>query len=247
MAGRAILRNTLLPPAQTRRWMNVVTHSTSSLTTSVGAPWEILRVTTSRGVVGEYSSLLVLVPDFDIGWAILSAADTLTTAAVGVEVFADLITEVLFPAIEAAAKDNTAVTFAGTYKATNGLNSSISILTDVLPGLNIQSWVSNGTNALEAYLAVSGLTNVNSTVRLYPTNLFQDSPKQQAFRVADVLPRNSTGGVFSSGCGTWVGVDVPTYGNVGVDEFVFHFDEYGRGVSVEPRAFRITLKKGLKV
>ena len=55
--------------------MKPVTH-TSSLTSSVGAPWEIFRMKIPRGVVdlytkggdiGVYSSLLVLVPDYDVG------------------------------------------------------------------------------------------------------------------------------------------------------------------------------------
>ena len=263
--GRAIFSNTLLCPAQTRRWMKPVTH-TSSLTSSVGAPWEIFRVPTSRGIVdlytkagdvGVYSSLLVLAPDYDIGWVILSAADNLRTAAIGALVFADLIADTFIPAFEAAAKDSAAVAFSGTYKATNGLNSSITIVTDKYPGLGIHRWISNGTDILAAYLAFNELADrFNASVRLYPTNLFQDSPKEQAFRaVFEVLPKNATasgsgagagaGSVFSSSCFTWAGVDGFSYGNVAADDFLFHFDKYGNVVSMEPRMLRVILKKGL--
>ena len=261
--GRGILRNTLLSPAQRRRWMKPVAH-TSSLTSSVGAPWEIFRVKIPRGVVdlytkagdiGVYSSLLVLVPDYDVGWVILSAGDNLGTALAGAMGFADLITDTFIPAFEAAAKDSAAVTFSGTYKATNGLNSSIAIATDDSPGLGIQNWISNGTDILAAFLALNGVTGdrFEASVRLYPTNLFQGSPREQAFRaVFEVVPKNTTAstaaagsGVFSSNCFAWASVDGISYGNVAADEFLFHFDEYGSAVSVEPRMLRVTLKKGL--
>jgi hypothetical protein len=135
--------------------MKPVTH-TASLMFSVGAPWEIFRVETSRGVVdlytksgniGVYAGLLVLVPDYDFGWVILSAADRSSTANTGLHIMTSLIADAFLPAVEAAAKDEAAAAFAGTYKATNGLNSSISIVTDGFPGLGVQSWISNGTDA----------------------------------------------------------------------------------------------------
>jgi hypothetical protein len=221
---------------------------------SVGAPWEIFRVETSRGVVdlytkggalGVYSSLIVLVPDYDFGWVILSAADTFRTAFIGQDILANSIANVFLPAIEAAAKDEAATAFAGTYKATNGLNSSITIVTDEFPGLGVQHWISNGTDLFDVYLDSVGLTSARNTVsvRLYPTNLLQISPRQLAFRaVFEVLPNEARKGAFSA-CGSWGGVDGVMYGNVAVDEFVFQFDEYGKAVSVEPKTLRITLQK----
>jgi hypothetical protein len=136
--GRAILKTTLLSPAQTRRWMKPVTH-TSSITASVGAPWEIFRVPTKRGVIdlytkrgdlGVYAGIIVLCPDYDIGFTILSAAARESIADASVTVLADIITQTFLPAVEAAAKDNAASTFAGTYKATNAINSSITFIVD---------------------------------------------------------------------------------------------------------------------
>ena len=233
--------------------MKPVPH-TSSLKLSVGSPWEIFRVETPRGVVdlytksgnlAVYATLLVLIPDYDLGWVMLSAADTPGTANAGLHIITSLIADVFLPAAEAAAKDEAAAVFGGTYKATNGLNSSISIITDELPGLGIQSLISNGTNMFESYLHSAGLTSDTNglSVRLYPTNLVQTSPRQQAFRaVFEVLPTKERSGVFSS-CTSWGGVDAVLYGNVALDEFLFHFDQYGRAVSVEPRFLRVTLQK----
>jgi len=243
--------------------MKPVTH-TASLTLSVGAPWEIFRVQTPRGLVdlytkagdlGVYSSMLVLSPDYDTGWVILSAADSLGTASRGALLIADLIADTFVPAFEAAAKERAVVNLSGTYKATNGLNSSITIVTDNYPGLGIHRWISNGTDILAAYLAYNGFGDrFTASVRLYPTSLFTSSPSEQAFRaVFEILPKHATasysgaggGGVFSSNCYTWTGVDAISYGNVAADDFLFHYDEYGKAVSVEPRMFRVTLEREL--
>jgi hypothetical protein len=62
--------------------------------------------------------------------------------------------------------------------------------------------------------------------------------------VFEVLPKEAAKGAFSA-CGSWGGVDAVMYGNVALDEFLFHFDEYGRAVGIEPRMFRVTLQKAL--
>jgi len=253
--GRAILNSTLLSPAQTRRWMKPVTH-TSSLKFSVGAPWEIVRAETPRGVVdiytksgslGVYASLLVLIPDYNFGWVILSAADNPNTAGAGSQILANSIADAFLPAVESAAKDEAAAVFAGNYTATNGLNSSIAIITDGNPGLGVQSWITNGTDVFEAFLSFNGLTSsdISLSIRLYPTNLFQTSPKERAFRaVFEFLPQMLPNGVFSD-CSSWGGVDAILYGNTALDEFLFHFDEYGKAVSIEPRSLRVILQKEL--
>ena len=82
--GRAILQSTLLSKAQTRRWMKPVSH-TADIAISVGAPWEIHRVVvpstkrvvdlyTKSGGIGAYTSKLILIPDFDVGFSILAAS-----------------------------------------------------------------------------------------------------------------------------------------------------------------------------
>jgi len=264
--GRAILNSTLLCPAQTRRWMKPVTH-TSQSTFSVGAPWEIHRVESPRGAIdlytksgsiGVYNSLFVLVPDFDVGWVILSAADSSGTSGRGLNIIADSMARIFIPAFEAAAKAEAAAALAGTYKATasSSLNSSITIASDDFPGLGVQSWISNGTDVINAYLAFNGIPDAlyRLSIRLYPTNLKQTAyskQQQQAFRaVFNVLPKNvpsrnssSSAGVFSSTCYSWAGVDSITYGNVALDDFLFRFDGYGRAVSVEPRIARVILEK----
>lgn len=119
---------------------------------------------------------------------------------------------------------------------------SLSLLTEAL-----DSAFRAGSNVFEAYLDFIGLTGDQNSlsVRLYPTNLLQMSPKEQAFRaVVKLLPPPAIKGVLSD-CSSWGGVDSIMYGNVGLDDFVFHFDEYRRAVGLEPRTLRVTLQKDL--
>ena len=59
--------------------------------------------------------------------------------------------------------------------------------------------------------------------------------------VFDVSSRKPGGGVFDPICSSWVS-GAGTYGNVGVDEFVFDVEDE-KVVSIEPRALRVVLKK----
>ncbi|KAF3352977.1 Brefeldin A resistance protein [Verticillium dahliae VDG1] len=80
----AILRHGFLSPGQTRRWLKP-TSFTSAWGTSVGAPWEILRLDellpsgrivdayTKGGDIADYASALALVPDLGLAVTIMTA------------------------------------------------------------------------------------------------------------------------------------------------------------------------------
>ena len=79
--GRAILNSSLLTPAHTRQWLRPMAH-TGSLKASVGAPWEISRMEvagrivdyyTKEGDIGVYAAGLYLIPEFNAGFALVSA------------------------------------------------------------------------------------------------------------------------------------------------------------------------------
>src|ERR1700761_4052160 len=87
LAGASLLSSSLLSPAQARRWLKPVTH-TSSTSFSVGRPWEITMVPPSasgdrpaveiygkEGNLGHYSAYLALIPDYQVGLAVLAADD----------------------------------------------------------------------------------------------------------------------------------------------------------------------------
>lgn len=82
--GRAILQSTLLRPSQTRRWLKPQAH-TASLELNIGAPWEIVRLSDRTpdgravdlylkgGGLGQYQTLLALIPDYDVVMTFMSA------------------------------------------------------------------------------------------------------------------------------------------------------------------------------
>ena len=70
--------------------------------------------------------------------------------AVALSVLSELAIATWIPAAEAAAREAASTNIAGTYTATNGLNSSISLeLVPDYKGLRVAELTYNGTNVLE--------------------------------------------------------------------------------------------------
>lgn len=257
--GRSILRSALLAPSLTREWMKPQTH-TSSLMASVGMPWEIQRMQipitdgstatrvvdlyTKAGDIGAYGGYMVLDPDHDFGFSVYAAG---AYAPYQPAILADLIAATWVPAFEAAAREQAATAYAGTYVSSGaGLNSSITLAVDDRPGLGVQSWISNGTDMLKA---LPGIPTVGVapgqtlSVRLYPTGL--QSGNNIAFRASfDALPQSPVGKVFSMNCLSWVLSGSANYGEVALGEFIVRLDpSTGRAVSISPVALRVVLTK----
>lgn len=251
VVGRSILNFTYLSPAQTRRWMKPHTF-TAGANTLVGAPWEILRAPnpnkmsylfTKGGDIGIYTSELVLMPEYDAGFCILTAG---TNALPQVELVGDIVAQVMHPAFEAAAKEEARHNYAGRYSAVvNGVNSTLTVDVDNDEGLNLSQWLYNGTD-LRAPLAALAL-NADSTppqvsARLYPTNLDRrvgGKLTQTSWRVGFQAIPTPPEGTFLGGCDTWMSIDGASYGGVGLDEFVFDLGDDGRAVAIEPRVLRV--------
>lgn len=244
--GRAVLNSTLLSPAMTRRWMKPATH-TSSLTASVGAPWEIYTIPTSRAVdvytksgdLGSYSSMTGLSPDHGVGFTILAAGNDTTTV---VEALTQAMMQKLVPALDAAAKEEAVSRFTGTY-AHNNSNSSITVTTDGGPGLKVDDWVNDSVDMIATIQTLAGYTSAPS-VRLYPTGL--ESLGKISF-IALIQQLDSTSSSSEVPCTTWFEVDSQVYGNVGVDEFLFEVDSQGDAVGLSPRALRTVLPRASKM
>jgi hypothetical protein len=225
--------------------MKPLTH-TSSLNYAVGAPWEILSFGNERpidlytvsGDFSTYSSVLALDPDHVIGFNVLAAgSNTHETVALA----SDIVSESLLPALDQAAKNQANGRFAGTYALTT-TNSSITIDTDDGPALVVTNWINNGTDMFPSYMILYGISDRSQfSIRLYPTGL--QSPGQLSFRAVIPLQFPPGIGPFTSSCITWATIDLQVYGNIGVDEFVFDFDESGNAASVSPRALRTILPK----
>ncbi|KAE9381499.1 putative beta-lactamase [Stipitochalara longipes BDJ] len=247
--GRSILGSTLIKPAITRRWLKP-RGFVSNPFTAVGAPWEIIRLQTSpnsrivdlytkEGDLPGYSSQFVLIPDYNIGFSILSSGANPTTNNV---ILADMITDTILPSIETAAREEVDLLYTGTYTSpSKDLNSSITINTDATkPGLGVTSWISNGTNMINSPITAPD-------IRLYPTglkNVLENGDLQVGFRASyPVQGLGAFKGNFELASATWVDIDSLYWGTVGNDEFLITVGPGGVAKSVTPRIMMAALER----
>ncbi|KAL2195545.1 beta-lactamase/transpeptidase-like protein [Corynascus similis CBS 632.67] len=257
--GRAIMRSTLLPPVLTRRWLRPASMS-SELVAGVGYPWGVRRVVVpyangkhvvdafnKAGSIGYYSSLLVLLPDYDAGFSVLIAGPQ-TPGNTNFNL-ADLLGTRLVPALEAAAREHADAKYGGEYADETGTASLRLTTQPDRPGLGVENWVRNGTDM--GYIAVvlqGGYSPVNASVRLYPAGLEtvrEDGSKRVAFKAVfeDLNQPARPDSMFSTDCGTWVSFTGVVYGTQPLDQFIFEIDAEGKVVSIESLALRAVMKK----
>ncbi|KAI2719448.1 hypothetical protein CBS147333_3333 [Penicillium roqueforti] len=246
--GRAILSNTLVDPAVTRRWLRPMAH-TSSLQLSVGAPWEIYTFLTPRrvdlytkaGDIGLYSSSIGLSPDHNAGFTVLVAGANshAMTAQIG-----EMVADIMLPALDEVARNQAFERFGGTYALTSdSSNSSITITADDGPGLVVSAWISNSVDMIESLMTLQGVTDRSAIgIRLQPSGL--ETPGRISFlAVIYALPISEDAGPFIGSCFSWILLESMVYGNVGLPEFEFTLDHDGDATSLSPRALRVTLPR----
>lgn len=242
--GRAILSSSLLPSSTTRSWLKP-TSFTSSLLGAVGRGWEIYRAVTNAqhnrvidlytkaGNLPGYGANLILIPDFDVGIVVMMAGERGT---VGTSI-ASVIIDELLPALDEAARIQADSAFAGTYTATNGLNSTMRLTTAPgIPGLSIEEWISNGTDLRSSF----GLQGTDP-FQMYPTNIVSNDGNQISWR-STYISVPDTGSPFDA-CPSWGVIDRPNHGVYGLDECVFHLGEDGKAWGLEPKSLKIVLER----
>ncbi|KAI1757514.1 beta-lactamase/transpeptidase-like protein [Xylaria castorea] len=261
--GRAIFRNSVLTAAQTRRWLKPAV-TTADIYEGLSYPWGYRRIPlgppgsglanrivdsyNKAGSINEYASLLVLLPDYDVGFDVLLAGGWPGNANWNM---ADTIGPILLPALEAAAREQADEIFAGTYSAEGGLNSSLTLSTDPeKPGIGIDRWISNGTDMIS--VAIHYTLNYNVTgpsIRLFPTGLESSgtggSAKKMALKamIEDTDSTDRSDKMFSTNCGTWVSQTAAVYADYPLDQFVFTMGGDGKAESVVPLALRTLLSR----
>ena len=269
-AGRAMLNSTLLPPAMTRRWLKPGAH-TDSLYGSVGKPWEIARsfvngrvvdAYAKTGNIGDYGAVIVLVPDYGVGFNVLTAAQAGPLGGPAPEVFATLVAETLAPALEWEAKEQAVGKYVGVYNATSAAasgggvsNSSLVLQADELPGLAITGFVSNSSDFLAVVAQDMGISRDEVSIRAYPTNLRSSVSSHigtlngTATRVAfNLMARAANqpateGGWFNVDCSSWFSADLFEYGGAPLEQLVFEVDSCGKVIAVENPALRVVMAK----
>ncbi|KAI9040333.1 alkaline D-peptidase [Aspergillus affinis] len=251
LAGKAILNSTLLSHLQTRRWLNPASH-TSNPANSLGYPWIIyssvkypntsmVDIYTYYSDVGLYSSYLGIVPDFNIGFAIL-AADSV--ASPDLNAHADIIGDIFFEAMMKTSATQAAMNFGGHYRASNN-RSSITISADGLPGLFIEDFVSQGADFRKTLASLTGVQDPDDlSIRLYPTGLTlpSESGSRQTFR-AIFQDKTELADNGTPTCVSWTDVGKLKFNQASLDEFVFEVNGDGEAIGVEIPALGVTLKK----
>ncbi|KAI1738258.1 beta-lactamase/transpeptidase-like protein [Xylaria scruposa] len=261
--GRAIFRNSVLVAAQTRRWLKPAA-TTADIYEGLSYPWGYRRIPlgppgsglanrivdsyNKAGSINMYASLLVLLPDYDVGFDALLAGGWPGNANWNM---ADTIGPILLPALEAVAREQADEMFAGTYSAEGGLNSSLTLSTDPEnPGIGVDRWISNGTDMIS--VAIQYTLNYNVTgpsIRLFPTGLESGgtggSAKKMAFKamIENTDSADHSDKMFSTNCGTWVSQTAVVYADYPLDQFVFTMGGDGKAESVVPLALRTSLSR----
>lgn len=245
--GKSMLNSTLLPKHVTHRWMKPITF-TGEANVSVGSPWEIIRAPTSHvmwmytkgGHVGSYATEIILLPDLDIGFTVLTAGAAVSN---DVDLLSDLLSQVVVPAAEEAGREDTRTNYAGTYTGEYG---RLDVLVDEGPGLVIGNWTFNGTDAAALYAEIAlGSPNTTFEIRLWPTTLKSTTTGAMSISwraVVQELP--IVNNLFLGDCISWLQIDQLTYGGVGLDEFTFTLEKNGnKAVVVTPRAWRTSYSR----
>ncbi|KAF2967417.1 hypothetical protein GQX73_g6160 [Xylaria multiplex] len=261
--GRAIFRNTILNAAQTRRWLKPAA-TTADIYEGLSYPWGYRRIRlgpegsglanrivdsyNKAGSINKYASILVLLPDYAVGFAALLAGAWPGNANWKM---ADTMGPILLPALEAAAREQAEANYAGTYSAGGALNSSITLSTDpAKPGLGVDRWVSNGTDMMAVAVRYALYAGAKGpSIRLFPTGLESggdgEGQGKMAFKamIENTDNADHSDSMFSTNCGTWVSQTVTVYADYPLDQFVFSVGGDGRAESVVPLALRTVLSR----
>lgn len=259
--GKAILGNKQLSSMETHRWMKPQAH-TASRSISVGAPWEILRTSTGTtsgrsldlytkgGVIGLYSSMLILIPDFNVVISILGAG---SDAALAVTMATETTLQKFLPELERTAREQARRNFGGDYVSANiSTNSTLTIaVEDNVPGLVLKKWISNGADVMLAFsLFAQGLGRQLQRIALYPMDLATKNSTcatKQSYRaiIETVDPHYDAKvpRVIDVNAIQWTMFDAFRYGGISIDDFVFHIDAKGVARGVEPRVLRETFTR----
>lgn len=184
--GLSILNSQILSPTDTRTWMKPRGH-TGTLLSSVGAPWEINRLTipvspnsnrtrvsdlyTKLGGNNGYSATLALSPDHGLGFSVLVAGQMAIAARAPLR---NIVGEVFLVAAEHAAYENAQKNFAGTFLGDSDDGTNITLTVDEgRPGLGLAGWFEGSVDwrANTTQPLAPQFPAANLSIRLYPNGV----------------------------------------------------------------------------
>jgi hypothetical protein len=256
--GLSILHSELLSPVDTREWMTPHGH-TSSLGTSLGAPWEIFRlplpvsrgssrtrisdIYTKAGGQNGYGTIFALSPDHGIGFTINVAGAGAGSARWALR---EAVGQVFLTAAELAAGANAATSFAGTYALPDSgtTNITLSIEPDQ-PGLVLDGFFVDGVDFrgnVSAPFGIAGPPSANLSIRLYPNGIssvngsgidvgFYGVPETGPFEPSTRGALEGGETLFENGCVTWLSLGFFSFYGAWPESFIFNVVD-GRAVSI---------------
>lgn len=243
--GKAILNNTLVSRSITRRWF-ATTSFVDTIDQAVGRGWEIFRVKsgghtvelyTKGGNWGVYQSVFAIIPDYNVGFSLLSAS--VNASGKFVDSFPNTLAPVLLEAVEKIGREQANRNFVGHYVSETS-NTSVMIEMDDLPGLKLTEYIYDGTDLMTT---VFGPPGYPVDFRLIPSQLYDGKGQVGFTGVYAPHEKPLANGSFYFPCQTWLDIDDYTYGSVPLGNLVFNVDEEGRADSVQLKALKRTLEK----
>ena len=203
------------------------------LTADVGMPWEIYRVShltpdgrlvdvyTKSGGIPGYASMVLLLPEYDVGATILVSSDEEYEPSV---VLVDVVLETLIPQLESLARGQAAARYAGSYfgasrdgYGTNSTGATLILSIDDGHGLRITEWTNNGKSILDVLASERSTKSGNIEARLYPVG-----EADRWHMIVEGPPSEGSSSDLPSGmCKAWFRVDTMRYASLSFEEFVF--------------------------
>lgn len=221
-------------------------------------PWEIFRADrillpedkrrartvtffTKDGGVPRYRSIILIVPEYDLGITVLTAGDETL-----LEVIVDMVIVPLIRAADALAARQVKETYMGRYTSSSTkektVNSTLTLTYTSTHGLEINEWISNSTDVL-GFISkhFQSPENTKFHAQLIPSGLYRDDKELgEVWRIAIEMDRENAGESVlgrwteqESIAGSWSGflpvseefcisdVDNILYGGIPLSEAVF--------------------------
>ncbi|KAM0559879.1 hypothetical protein ACHAPJ_003827 [Fusarium lateritium] len=248
--GISILNNTLLPANVTRWWMKPQSN-TAQLDIQVGAPWEIVRsIDPKSGVVtdiysksgdgGFVTTWLMLIPDFGVGFTVLTANPVESTRLRIASALADHMLEKVLPSLWKQSAKEAQKSFGGSYvSTTKGLNSSLTLAVNMTegapPGLVVTNFISNSTDVLKVWEGTF-------STRLVPTAAEDGTITMRGLTTGDLPKTNVT--LFSKMMASdWINSPGMLSGGLPENMYVFEVDDKGKATAVTLPGYRVKLER----
>jgi CubicO group peptidase (beta-lactamase class C family) len=232
-------------------WVHPVSPA-EGLRTFYGMPWEIFRtdkillnsqrvvrfVTKGGGLPG-YTSVIITVPEYDLGITILVAGNPALLFKIR-----EIVTLNIVRSAEAIAIRQLQERYSGTYSSSDPeLNTTITLVADHR-GLVATEIISNSTDMFKTpFFGFMGAPmDQKWYVQLVPTLLYDNETEQAGEKWRMLVAREHDDeyhGIWDDFCPS--NVDNSAYGREAINEFVFGDGEGGTFQSVDLPAFRVKL------